>query len=362
MPVLIVLYIFLMNPYFGVSCVVLWLLALPFYRQLELKFSRLLSCGILALLLSSFQWLPRMLHSELHSPTRLALVKAFSADLSTWFLPTVQLWWLPESWTWWADLWSSTIPDLYLSWVVIGIVSLTFTQLPRKKYWFLLAGGVFLIMASGPSLIVFGREFLSDLLPLGLGIRIWPGLKALRVPSRFGYFVVLFLAIGLGKSLPARKLTGLAVIILLVLELGRPPLAARKLPSPQTFDRVRENIKAPALVPVPLTDWPTEVQYGQTIHRKKLAVSGLSYGIPPLWKRISRNPVLDAIYNYKPLPQIGWQELRREKFGGIIVHRKFFERVSGDILKQWLKTFRTKFGPPVISTSRIILFKFQKNS
>ncbi len=357
-PVGLGIYVVLISPYFGAGFILLWLLALPWYERLNLNVKRLALLVPLVLLGSSFQWLPQLFHSDLHRPVRLGIVKAFSADLSAWFLPPAALWWLPSKSAWWSRLWPATEPSLYLGWFALGVVILAWPRLGRKKYWFLAVGIIFFLIALGPALMIFGKEIIPGLLPFGWGLKIWSGLKAFRAPLRFGYFVVFFLALGLGKSLPARRLAGLAVVGLIGLELIRPPVATRPLPQFKNLRAVKKQIEAPALIPVPLTDWPSEVQYGQTIHHKKLAVEGLSYGIPPLWRRISRNPVLDALYNYRPLPGKGWSELRAEGFGGIIVHHKVFGAKKRKILNRWLKKFEQKFGSPVISGPRLMVFEF----
>lgn len=353
--------IVLLSPYFAAGWMLLWLLVMPFSEQLGIKLTRVLPVAPLALLFSSFEWVPQATGSK-PSLVEWRVVEAFSADLSAWVLPPPSFWWVPESLAFWSRTWQATEPSLYLGWIGIGVLVFGFRKIPERfQMWYLAVLVVFFLLASGPGLTIFGSTFGSGWLPYGWGMLTLDTIRALRAPLRFGFFVVFLVAIGLGYLFPKRTNVALLVGGLVLLELFRSPLPARPIPSAESIEVVEETVSEPALVPVPLTDYLTEVMYAQTIHEKKHAMHGLSYGNKTLWQRVSRNPVLNALYRREALPDEGWNQLMEDGFGGVIVHKQPMRGHSG-LLQQWNDDLRQRWGPPVIDNRFIRVYRFSDNS
>lgn len=349
----------LLSPYFGASLMLVWLAGLvPVWLEGNYPTGRFASFGPLVLLATCFQWLPQVL-GERPVLVRPEVVEAFSADLSAYVLPPSVLWWVPTGTAWWTDTWTATEPSLYLGWFALGLAAVGWGRLATRWRGRLgvLTGG-FLLLSLGPGIRLFGVTYLNGWLPFGWLMGLTDATRALRAPLRFGYVLVLLVALGVGRFFPRRTGWGLAAGTLIVLEMVRGPIAVAALPDARALRSVRERVEAPALVGVPLTDWATEVQYGQTIHGKKLAMIGLSYGVEALWERVGRNPVLHALYQREPLPARGWDRLRRQGYGGVIFHHRLFPKDLRTVRDDWRSRLRSRFGPPVFRGSRFELYRF----
>ncbi len=351
----------LLSPYFGACLMLIWAAGLlPVWLRENYPSGRFVALGPLVLLVTSFQWVPQVL-GERPVLVRPEVVSAFSADLSAYVLPPPSLWWVPSGSAWWADTWTATEPSLYLGWFALGVAVIGWRGLTarwRNRIGWVAAG--FFLLSLGPGFRLFGRTYLEGWLPFGWLLGVTDAARALRAPLRFGYVLVFLVALGVGRGFPRRTGWGLAAGALIVLEMLRGPIAVAPLPDAEALSSVRDRVEAPALVPIPLTDWATEVQYGQTIHRKKLAMTGLSYGIEALWDRVGRNPVLHALYQREPLPDRGWNRLRRQGYGGVILHHRLFPPQLRKTRDRWRIRIRRRFGPPELRTDRFELYRFEE--
>ncbi|MFB6347234.1 MAG: hypothetical protein ABEK50_16035 [bacterium] len=156
--------------------------------------------------------------------------------------------------------------------------------------------------------------------------------------------------------MPKNKTASVCLSVLLLAELVRGPMKIRKLPRVESLNEVRKKISSEALVPVPFSSWATEVQFGQTIHRKKFHLAGLSYIPDDVWGPISKNPFLDSLYQGEPLPDSGIKSLREQGVGGIIVHYRILEEARR---KQLTNRFKKLFGDPSYETDRFRLYTFE---
>lgn len=359
-PVLLGSFVLLLSPYFGASLLLIW--GMGFWVVLSDRTYPGLRYAMLAplvLLVSAFQWVPQVL-AKPPVLVRPEVVSAFSADLTAYVLPPAELWWVPAELAWWTDTWTATEPSLYLGWFALGVAAAGSCRLSQR--WAVrlgIMGAVFFVLSMGPDIRLFGRGYLEGWMPFGWAMAVADAVRALRAPLRFGYVLVVMVALGLGSFYPRRIGWGIVVAILVVLEMVRGPVSVVPLPQPEALRGVRRTVRAPALVPVPLTDWATQVQYGQTIHHKKLAMIGLSYGVETLWKRVGRNPVLHALYQRESLPDEGWDRLRRQGYGGVIFHDQLFPESLHPLREQWRRTFRRRFGSPVIRAPQFELYRFR---
>jgi hypothetical protein len=359
LPVLLGSIILLMSPYFGAGLGLLWLLALLSHNHLDLHWKRLLTLAPLVLLVTAFHWVRQLLGEPPNVPS-MTIIEAFSADLSAWFLPPAQMWWIPSNGAWWVDTWKVPEGSMYMGWFALAILLVGVVDSGWYKNRFpLLVAIVFFIIALGPALTVVGTTFFWGL-PYQWGLEILPFLKAFRAPVRFGFFVLFFFSLGLGVYFPERGKLSLLVGALILLELIRVPVSTNKLPSYESLEKVRQTVSDPGLVPVPLTGWPSEVQYAQTIHRKKLTLLGISFTPKSALRLISSNPVLDAIYNRRDLPTNGWDQLRRMNYGGVIIHHQLYEGQYLSRRRQWIAGLTGRFGPPEIRSDRFMLFLFDE--
>lgn len=359
-PVLLGGIVVLLSPYFGAGLGLLWLCTLPFTGRLELNFRRTVLVAPLTFLWTAFHWGKQVLTEPPHLPSW-RILEGYSADLSAWLLPPPQLWWISAEGAWWAREWLATEPSLYAGWFALGLVLVGLFRFrsPRVR-WSLGVALLFFVVSLGPGLTLLGETWLSGWFPYGWGVQFFPFLKAFRAPLRFGFFVLFFLSLGIGVFYPEKGALRWLLGFLIVLELVRVPVKTVELPAVEPLRKVKERVQAPALVPVPLTGWPTEVQYAQTVHEKKLTVVGISHAPGELWRNVGRNPVLEALYQRQPLPKKGWSDLRKIGYGGVIFHHTMFpDRLEG-IKRDWLRTLRDRLGPPEITSERFLLFKFEQ--
>ena len=353
--------VLLMSPYLGAGLGLLWLCALPFTGRLDLKFGRLLAVGPLVYLLTSFHWMPQVLTAHPNLPGR-EVLRQFSADLSAWVLPPDRLLWLPAEWAWWTDLWTAREPSLYLGWFALGVVLTGVARArSRRVNWSIGVALVFFLGALGPGITVLGTTYLQGYLPYALGLDLFPFLRAFRSPQRLGFFVVFFVALGVGMFFPRDGKLRWFLGSLIVAELLVVPVRTVELASGEALRTVRGTVGEEALVPVPLTSWPTEVQYAQTIHGKKMPLVGMSYVPDQVWRILNDNPVLQALYEGKPLPESGWGKLKNQGYGGVIVHPRLFPERLQDRRRNWLATLESRFGEPTLTSDREIRFTFGPN-
>lgn len=350
--------VLLMSPYLGAGLGLLWLCALPFRKRLDLNFGRVLSLVPLMYLFTSFHWLPQVVTNHPNLPDRTVL-EHFSADLTAWVLPSPRLWWVPGEWAWWTDLWKGREPGLYVGLVALIVIVLGLLRHRSSRIrWSVGVCLVFFLGALGPGITVLGETYFSGYLPYAWGTGLVPSLSAFRAPLRLGFFVFFFLSLALGVFFPGKGRVGWLVAILLLAELMVTPVRTVELPSSSVLRQVGETVEEPALVPVPLTDWPTEVQYAQTIHEKKMPLIGISYVPDGVWTTVNANPVLEALYEREPLPETGWESLKDQGYGGVIVHWRLFPDHLEDRREAWLLTLRDRFGEPTLTSDRITLFTF----
>jgi hypothetical protein len=359
LPVLLASVVLLMSPYFGVSLVLLWGLVLPFVDRVDISRTPYLLLLPATLLLTSFHW-GRQLLAERPSLVGPEVINAFSADLTAWFLPPEVLWWIPEQAARWTETWSGTEPSLYLGWFALGIITMgAHRVVDRLRTPIFIVLIVFFVLSLGPSLSVLGVSW--GYLPYAGVIHLVESLRALRAPIRFGYVVIFVLSVVLGTVFPEEggKWSWFACV-LVVLEMARVPVGVTPLPDHETLQSVARQVEEPAVVGVPATDWPSEVQYGQTIHGKKMPVIGLSYGTPELWSRVASNPVLNAFYRVDPLPDAGWSTLEEQGFGGVLIHHRSIAPRHHEQVRDWKNDLRSRFGPPTMQGERMTYYEFSR--
>lgn len=351
--------IVLMSPYYAVGWVIVCVLTLPYARNLSLNRGDLLAVTGLSFLFSSFEWIPQALGKGPNVIVDRRVIEAFSADLTGLFLPHPYFVWIPESYAWWSETWTAGIhSSIYLGWaaLALGLVGLTRLE-PVRRRWILLVLVVMLTIALGPGIRVLGVTYGSGLLPYGWALAVTDAIKAFRIPLRFGYFIIFFLSLGIGYGLPRNVRWRWLVYAVVLIELVRFPMQVRELPDVKSLQTVKSRVKAPALVPVPFSDWATEAQFAQTIHRKKYHLAGLSYIPREVWDQISKNPFLDALYNKNRLPEKGLESLKKQGVGGVLYHHGILgperrARLDAD--------FKRLLGEPDYTTDRFRLYQFRE--
>ncbi|MFB6355417.1 MAG: hypothetical protein ABEJ65_02755 [bacterium] len=358
LPVVLTGLVFLLSPYMAACIILAWLFVMPVYYLFGFRLRRLVLLVPGALIVSSFQWGPQVFGNR-PNLVDFRVVEAYGADVTSWLLPSSKAWWMWGMTPWWKQAWTATEPSLYLGWFAVGFLIVNYSMFSRIiRRWGLTVSVLFGILSLGPSLRFLGESYLSGFMPYAWGMYLFDSVRALRAPLRFGYPLFFLVALGMAYVFPAKGWKRYILGAVIIAEMLRVPVQVKPLPDPNSLQQVRSEIDRPALVPVPLTDWATEVQYGQTIHKKKMAMMGLSYGREKLWGRVAQNPVLHALYQRKPLPEKGWKTLRNQGYGGVLVHKKMFPERMQPRLEKWRDTLKKKWGKPVINTGRVILYKF----
>lgn len=360
MPIVLAGVVMLMSPYFGASLMLLWLLSLPLVSRVGVNRWPFFWLAPATLLITSFHW-GRQLLGERPPMVDVETIANYSADLSAWVLPPDQLWWIGEQTAWWTEAWTGTEPSLYLGWFALAVVLTGLHQIPRGlRLGAGIISGVFFLLSIGPDLSVLGFTMVDGIMPYGWGLQIIDSLRAFRAPIRFGYVCVFLFTIVLGYVFPDDRWWSWPIVGLIVLELARTPVAVTPLPEQAVLREVRQRVNEPAVVGVPATDWPSEVQYGQTVHEKKLPVIGMSYGTETLWSRVASNRVLNSFYRLEPLPSTGWQELENQGFGGVLLHQMTIGKHHPERLSEWKETLKKRFGPPAIRGERVLFYDFRE--
>ena len=267
------------------------------------------------------------INSKLVPPTNDSFVRAYSADLLSFWLPS------PRQFLWgsWSNSLAPTALDLGHNRAIFlgGLpILLALVGLARSRWQALLWGGLALVgfgLALGPMLQVGGVLHADIGLPFGL-IEGIPGLNVARVPVRFVVLVVLALAVlgGFGlATLQARfldrfkppvglALTGLLVALLLAEHLAIPfPSEAAQFPP--FYQQLAASNEPGAILEIPYSKNRSLSLYYQTIHHHPIVGGYLS--------RVVDYPVTDLP------PLAGDAEPGRSGYNGSLHHRK---RPGGD--------------------------------
>lgn len=362
--------IVLMSPYYGMGLLLLWLLGFWIRPRLDLRFGRYALLGPLILLLSSFEWLPRLLGSVPAYRTSFG----FFAPPKWFFVPPGRLAWVSavESLT---DLTLSTGRGGYLGMAGVAVVVVViWKHWGSTVRWGLAAVVCFwFFMISPPHLVRFFR-FLSETAGVAGGGQLQDLFRIFRSPQRLMVFPVLLMALAVGFFPGWKRRWGVVLLLLVVVEQVPTPVDRKmhKLAPVEAFKPVRTAVQAPALVQFPFERKGGEPAYAQTVHRRKFALSPMTYVPKRLERFLESNPVLRALYHRRPPPDRGWKALREMGYGGFILH--FWPRAreghqplrSGvvsrwrTLLPVWRETLRRRFGPPPVANRHYELYRFDR--
>ena len=251
--------------------------------------------------------------------TALAVHAAISADPLAFITPPPfqPLWgWLTAGW---HDRLGSTEPVAYLGWLALALAGYGAGQMPRRTRWLwllLLATG--LVLALGPVLHWNGRWHWADAslksvpLPYYLLYKLVPPLRGSRAPIRFivlAYLALAVLAAFAARQLAARRPRLLVLLTgLLLLDYLAVPYPVVQPAVPALYREIAAS-DARAVLEVPVTDYPSVLQYYQTVHGKALVIGAVTH-IPP-WRFafLGETPVVRELYNLSLLTPAREQEL-----------------------------------------------------
>ena len=184
--------------------------------------------------------------------------------------------------------------------LILGIAAAFRVGWIRTRFW-LITFFVFMVLALGPDLQIFGEEYLGfTRLPYNWFIQKTPLLRGVRVPARFAVMCILSLSILAGWGLKSigdfikprlKPIAAAAAVILVLFEFTAPPATSGigNLPSPYLkIARDQENY-ALLEVPVALPQNVRRYMTYQTVHQKPI-LSGELARIPAgAWKFIMGN-------------------------------------------------------------------------
>lgn len=364
-------------PYFGAGILILWGLGLPMCTKFDLGWAKYLSLGPLALLLTSFHWLPKTFGDP-----SIPVPQGNYFYLDALFQPPELLWWVSR----WPSLWeplrySATarkirhFPPMYVGLIALFLAG--YVCVKRRSWtvaWGLIAAGVFFSLAVGKGLVVGGETvYMEGFTPYTLALGLFDSLRAFRVVRRLVLFDFFLLAVGLGLFAGWTSRWKYLLFVVVIAEVVCVPVQDTKaLPPREELEAVRETVRAPALVPIPMTKhFGSEASYGQIVHRRKFPLVAISYVPDRLEGYLTSNPVLRAVYRKEPLPDEGWEALEDEGYGGVILHRRpFLNRLARfwwtmdapdpwfRVRRRWRKTLRERFGEPAVENEFFELYRF----
>lgn len=247
----------------------------------------------------------------------------------------------------WHDGLGSTEPIAYLGWVALALGLYGLTVMPRRTRWLWLAVGVTgLLFALGPFLHWQGQWYWPEAawksipLPYYFLYELFSPIRGARAPVRFIVLAYLALAVAAAfaaRSLAARRprLLGLLTALLLFDYLAVPyPVVTPRVPA--LYAEIAAS-DARAVLEVPVTDYPSILQYYQTVHGKPLVIGAVTH-IPP-WRFtfLGETPVVRELYNpslltpqrERELAGQGREALARAGIGWVVVHPELLVNSPG---------------------------------
>lgn len=181
----------------------------------------------------------------------------------------------------------------YLGWValLLGIVGARAMPRPARLLW-LTVLVTFLVLSLGPFLHLLGRTAwivgetkLAVPLPYLALYALCPPVRGARAPIRMLVMVYLALAVLAAYAVQRfekKKLLVVAVSAALLLDYLAIPYPVYELKVPEIYFRIAERQGQFAVLEVPVTDYPTVIQFYQTIHRRPIPMGAITH-IPP-WR------------------------------------------------------------------------------
>lgn len=371
--------LFLMSPYYAVGLLVLWGLGFLVIDRLGVPFRRYVWVGPLIALLTSFEWVPRVLGR----PPDVSGYP-FSRDLSHLVEVIVDVTLIPHERLASAPLLEGVFPHLntipgsfYLGITPLLIVLFfVWTRWSPPARWALGAGVLLFLVGWLPHLVSASFAELAISLPAVPPEWIRDSLKLFRAPQRLTVFCLFLACVGLGHFRGWSRPSGVLLLLVMMFELVPTPVwLVNDLPPERAFLDVKKKVEAPALVPFPFRLSGNEPSYGQTVHGLKFPMSNDLYMTHELQGLLASNPVTSALYRRKPPPEEGWDELKRRGYGGFIVHfwprtpdadppyspPMFYRGRRLNVHRPAWRTFlEQKFGPPEIANRFFELYLFDE--
>jgi len=220
----------------------------------------------------------------------------------------------------------------------------------RIKVFYLLAAIMGFIMSLGPYRRVFGHIIP---LPFGVAFSTLPAFKIMRVPARFGIFVLLGLSVMAAYGLKwlfqlwsDKRLFGagadlalmLGFILIVAQTLSGPIAISKPISSgtriPPMYKWLAKQDRYNAIIEVPLaTSSDVKYEYFSSYHKKNL-VNGYSGYAPPTWGKLNMD--LEHFPDARSL-----EAIYKSGADGLIVHTNDMDGWN----KQWLNKVKLKFRP-----------------
>ncbi len=260
---------------------------------------------------------------------------------------------------------NSTEQTVYIGYMVLVLSLVAVLKAPREetRFWSLSALAFF-VLSLGPFLHIHGKDIwklngMAITFPLpNLLLHFIPGLRALRVSSRFSVMLMLTLAVlvGYGTKHLLKRLEGRSGAALLFLglivasiafEFFSAPLPMVDARIPKVYERIAtEGGKGGTLLDVP-ADWRIiKYEYYQTAHHKRLLLGQAprlslslvtSYADSVPFIRLFKNPELIKDYGESPLDKRDvMQFIQFFDLGFIVLHRDYLWPEVFDRWKQFL--------------------------
>jgi hypothetical protein len=331
--------------YFTLYCIIATILVMIWHRTWRLPALAVLVAGVLSLPLA-VPMLRFVLTVPLvgsHDPTR------YSADVVGWFVPGGVSAWAALS----AEIWRRFTGNVAEQGMYLGILPLTIVGLSlwsrvRTCVVFVVAGGVFALLALGPWLHVGGRV-LPVPLPYLLLTHLFPFLNLGGAPVRFMVMVYLCLAavVGLGVTELCRRLNGrqrtvvhTILVVGLLLEYAPQPYTTTRYFVPPFYQALaRQPDTGDVVMDLP----PDRLQpfaggmLFQTIHGKRIIGGHIDRTPTAQLEAYQRHPVIRFLYGSLPcsdgLREEMLDRLRRDAVRWIVLRGGTIDRGLDDCLR-----------------------------
>lgn len=240
---------------------------------------------------------------------------------------------LVRSWDWLRQFYEQTGPFpwesvVFLGWLplVLGLYGLLTSPWPRTRLW-CVSFGLFWILSLGP-VLYFDGVALTGHLPYEWIVERTPGLRMVRVPSRFVVMCTLSLAVltALGYSrveslllrggAAARRALWATAALILVLETVHVPLETTEplsVTKAEAFKVLKEDSEPGAVLELPMKGYVFNLVYlfRQTVHERPLLFGILSRVPDESTRWIREGPLLNFFVRTRPVDEAFVEELLR---------------------------------------------------
>ncbi len=263
-----------------------------------------------------------------------------------------------------------------LSWLTL-LVALLFSPLRKRTWPFIILFFFFFIFSLGPTLFVYGKPYLTGLLPARMLAYI-PLANVIRGVSRFSYFMPLAAGIifALGLTLIPSKfrfagpvLALIAITVTLWEFLPGKPLTGNisRFNSPY-YEKVLEEKGDYGIMNVPLDYHGAKggadiYLYTQVYHQKPMLGGMVSREPPSVLKRWKESPLIQAFYHadygnrrikFDPTVMNDFlPTLKKLKVKYVILHKV---KLHGDDLSKLSSAIEQKVGSPSHQDKEIVVF------